>query len=314
MGRASRTLLDLDHVVTRDGEIYRVVGNLNSRTHFLGYNVYSPNADGDRFYQEQKYRKNFLEDENLPDDALDVYKIVPIDDITEHLDPIRAAKAKTESFASTVWHDLYTELVRLFGDDTVGIFGSSMFGLHLTPDGLVRKDIDFVIQGLEHVDALRHQLPRIRRNLGFSDVSRERQLLQHSRYAKVFRNEKNSIQSIIARRWTGLQLSPQVVTTIRFRDPAVPTPSDLVVSSSETTRNIVVSGQVTDAARSNLFPRQFTLMTESGPVEIYLIWWKFSTPVRDGDSVTLCGSLLPNRSQPTARLTNFVDHWLKIDG
>lgn len=94
-----------------------------------------------------------------------------------------------------------------------------MLGLHLTPEGNIRKDVDFVIQDATKIDILRRHLPGIREKLGFTEVTTERQVRQHDRYQRVFRNENNSIRSIIARRWTGLQLSEGVVTTIRFRDP-----------------------------------------------------------------------------------------------
>src|SRR5215471_2322260 len=130
--------VDLDHVVTSDGRIYRVVGNLESRTHFVGYNVYSPSEEGDRLYGGRRYIKNFIEEDNLPADALDVYRLVPIGKIVEHHDPVRSAIDNAATFSSTVWSDLYFELVRIFGRGSVGIFGSSMFGMHLTPAGNVR--------------------------------------------------------------------------------------------------------------------------------------------------------------------------------
>lgn len=79
-------VLDLDHVVMNNGRIYRVVGNLDSRTHFLGYNVYSPSADGDRRYRGEPYRKNFIEDEDLPADVLSTYELLAVEDIAEHRD------------------------------------------------------------------------------------------------------------------------------------------------------------------------------------------------------------------------------------
>jgi predicted nucleotidyltransferase len=64
---------DLDHVVMTDGRIYRVVGNLNHPAKFVGYNVYSPDPAGDRLFRSTPYRKNFTEDDELPDDAVDTY-------------------------------------------------------------------------------------------------------------------------------------------------------------------------------------------------------------------------------------------------
>jgi hypothetical protein len=40
-------LYDLDHVVLADGMIYRVLGNIRSKEHFWGYNIYSPHSNGD---------------------------------------------------------------------------------------------------------------------------------------------------------------------------------------------------------------------------------------------------------------------------
>lgn len=306
-------LLDLDHVVTRDGRIYRVVGTLDDQTRFLGYNVYSPGAGGDRLYRGEPYRKNFIEDHNLLPDVLDTYELLPATAVVEHHDPIKAARSSSATFRSTIWYDLYTELVRTFGEDAVGIFGSSMFGLHLTPEGGVRKDVDFVIEGIDNVPALRQELPKIREKLGFTSVTPERQLQQYTRYQRVFRNHHNSIRSIIARRWTSLQLTPSVVTTIRFRDPQHRMPLELVTPPAEGSDHTTLSGVVADADSSNLYPRRFTLITDTGPADVYIFWWKFSTPVRDGDTATLCGSLITTQNQPVVRLTSFTRHWLRIN-
>lgn len=312
MGVGLRRPLDLDHVVTGDGLIYRVVGNLDSRSHFLGYNVYSPNSHGDRYYRGVQYKKNFIEDERLPADVLDVYRLIKISEIVEHHDPIDSVYSNAASFRSTIWFDLYRELRRIFGPESVGIFGSSMFGLHLTPDGKVRKDIDFVIDGIENTGLLRQELPGIRKRLGFSEVSMERQLRQYERYRRIFRNENNSIRSIVARRWTSLQLSEEVVTTIRLRDPASIMPVDIVRSGSERP-DTVISGRVSDSDGSNLFPRIFELITETGRLKVCILWWKFSTPVRDGDQVTLCGTMILTGNVRILRLTNYSRHWLRID-
>lgn len=313
MNSTDVSLFDLDHVATSDGRIYRVVGNLDSRTHFLGYNVYSQSEDGDRLYRGDRYRKNYIEDDRLPSDVLDTYELVAVNEVTERHEPVKSARSNSATFKATIWFDLYEELVRIFGDDSVGIFGSSMFGLHLTPEGHVRKDVDFVIQGMSNVEVLRQALPGIRARLGFTTVTTERQLRQHARYQRVFRNENNSIQSIIARRWTGLQLSEHVVTTIRLRDPSFRIPVTMVSRLADDSNDVVVSGCVADADGSNLFPRKFRVLVRNEHIDVYVFWWKFSTPVRDGDAVTLCGSLIAIEDETVIRLTNFSRHWLRID-
>jgi hypothetical protein len=46
-----------------------------------------------------------------------------------------------------------------------------MFGMHLTPDGSVRKVVDFVIEGTGNIPVLREHLPAIRSKLGFTEVT-----------------------------------------------------------------------------------------------------------------------------------------------
>jgi hypothetical protein len=160
---------DLDHVVMPDGRIYRVVGNLDHPAKFVGYNVYSPHPSGDWDFRGTPYRKNFTEDDELPQDALDTYVMLPKARICEHLDPHIAAAEKASTFAGPPWAALRAELTTLFGPDAVGIFGSAMLGMHLTPNGQVRKDVDFVIEGSGNIPVLRERLPAIRSKLGFTE-------------------------------------------------------------------------------------------------------------------------------------------------
>jgi len=307
-------LYDLDHVLLSNRKIYRVLGNFRSERHFYGYNVYSSALSGDRIYGSERYRKNFLEDEQLPEDVLETYEVLNLSDVVLHLDPVQSAREKCLSFQQTLWFDLYETLTALFGEDAVGIFGSSMFHFHLTPDGQIRKDIDFVIEGLHHVETLRRCLPEIRQRLGFSEMSEARQLQQYRRYQKVFQNKHNAIQEIIKRRWTGLQLSETVVSTLRFRDKNIVLPFELVHDPLIVQRDTVVSGRVIDAKSSNLFPRMFQLeTTEHGAYPVYILWWKFSTPLREHDCVTLCGDKLLLEGREVLRVTNFHTHWLAFD-
>lgn len=304
---------DLDHVLLSNGKIYRVLGNLRDKEHFFGYNVYSPDSHGDRIYMGKRYRKNFLEDERLPQDALETYEVLNRRDVLVHFDPVQSAQEHSSSFRQTIWFDLYEKLMQWFGEEAVGIFGSSMFHLHLTPEGRVRKDVDFVIEGLEHVEKLRHALPEIRQQLGFQEVSEARQLQQYQRYQRVFRNTRNTIQEIIKRRWTSLQLSEQVVSTLRFREKSIVLPLEIVHNTTIVQRDVVISGEVLDEEWSNLFPRMFTLSTEKHLSPVYVWWWKFSTPVREHDRLTLCGDKIMLEGREVIRVTNFHDHWLAFD-
>lgn len=312
MSTLSRPVLDLDHAVMKDGRICRVAGNLDHPAKFVGYNVYSPDPHGDRKFRGERYRKNFTEDDELPRDALDTYVMLPKAQIAEHLDPIAAAAEHSGTFAGTPWADLYAELTNLFGAEKVGIFGSAMLGMHLTPDGQVRKDVDFVIEGAGNVPVLREHLPAIRAKLGFTEVTPERQDRQSQRYRRVFRNANNSTDLVIGRRWTAVQAPNGVVTTIRFRDPAVRVPYQLAAAFPVQAREITVTGQVAEADLGNLFPRMFKVQTGGHAWTVHLWWWKFATPVRDGETVTVHGSRRDLPGEPVIRVSSFTDHWLKI--
>jgi predicted nucleotidyltransferase len=303
---------DLDHVVMADGRIYRVVGNLDHPAKFVGYNVYSPDPDGDRLFRGTPYRKNYTEDDELPGDALSTYVMLPKARVCEHLDPRAAAAEKAGTFAGTPWAGLHAELTALFGADAVGIFGSAMLGMHLTPDGQVRKDVDFVIEGAANIPLLREHLPAIRSRLGFTEVTSARQGRQYERYRRVFRNENNSTDLVISRRWTALQAPNGIVTTIRFRDPAARTPYQLAGAFPVQAKDITVTGQVADADLGNLFPRVFRLLTGGYAYTVHLWWWKFASPVRDGDTVTVCGSRRDPAGPGVIRLSSFTSHWLHI--
>ena len=303
---------DLDHVLMADGRIYRVVGNLDHPATFVGYNVYSPDPGGDRLHAGTPYRKNYAEDDDLPQDALDTYVMLKASGICEHLDPHRAAAEQARTFAGTPWAGLHDELNGLFGADAVGIFGSAMLGMHLTPDRKVRKDVDFVIEGAGNIPVLREHLPAIRSRLGFTEVTSTRQDHQYQRYQRVFRNQNNSTDLVISRRWTAVQAPNGVVTTIRFRDTAVRMPCELADALPGHTRDVTVTGQVADADLGNLFPRMFRLVTTGYTYTVNLWWWKFASPVRDGETVTVCGTRLDMPGQRVIRVSSFTGHWLHI--
>jgi hypothetical protein len=187
-----------------------------------------------------------------------------------------------------------------------------MLGMHLTPTGSVRKDVDFVIEGAGNIPALREHLPAIRSRLGFTEVTTARQGRQYERYRRVFRNENNSTDLVITRRWTALQSPSGVVTTIRFRDPAIHIPYQLAAAFPVHARDVTVTGQVTDADLGNLFPRMFRLVTAGYAYTVHLWWWKFASPVRDGDIITVCGSRRDLPGQDVIRVSSFTSHWLHI--
>jgi hypothetical protein len=78
-------------------------GSRSQPAKFVGYNVYSPDRGGDRVFRGTPYRKNFTEDDELPQDALDTYVMLAKARICEHLGPHTAAAEKADTFAGSPW-------------------------------------------------------------------------------------------------------------------------------------------------------------------------------------------------------------------
>ena len=85
-------------------------------------------------------------------------------------------------------------------------------------------------------------------------------------------------ESVITRRWTAVQAPNGIVTTIRFRDPAVRVPYQLACAFPIQARDVTVTGRVTDADLGNLFPRMFSLATASQTYTVHLWWWNSPAP------------------------------------
>jgi predicted nucleotidyltransferase len=316
MDLSSLQLFDMDHVLLPDGKIYRVLGNFESTDRFLGYNLYSPASNGDRLFRGQPYVKNYIEEAILPEDVLETYDIVEKKDIVEYFDPIAAAQVKSNSFRGTIWFDLYEELVELFGKEAIGMFGSALPGLHLNKAGTIKNDVDFFIEGLENVPKLAAHLHEVREELGFTDYDPSTQEEICKGWRKVFRNEHNTFERIIDRRWSGMQLttdSSKVLNTFRFRDKSVTALLGLIDTANIAVKNVQLSGTVTDDRGGNLYPRTFTIVTDNGMCDIYSMWWKFSSPVSKGDNVIVRGNIVDGQKHQTLILTNYIDHFIKIN-
>lgn len=309
---------DMDHVMVEDGRIYRVLGNFAlDDGGFLAYNLYSPNDQGDRMFRGKPYIKNYTEDTTAPQDVLETYDIVHPEEVVEFFNPIEAAKRMQGAYEGTVWAKLHEKLADTFGEDSIGIFGSALpgAGMHQNPDGTIKNDVDFFIEGLSNVPLLETKLTEVREDLGFSDYTSDSQQGILTAWSKVFRNPNNTLEEIMSRRWSGMQFrdgDKTVLNTFRFRDREAIAPAQLITPGNIVRRNVEIEGVALDSAGSNLYPRTFTVETESGQQPIYSFWWKFSSPVRDEDRVALCGDVIDVEGQEVLRLTNYEDHWIKL--
>jgi predicted nucleotidyltransferase len=316
MEDTTKQLYDMDHVLMPDGKIYRILGNFKSDDKAFGYNLYSPAADGDRTFRGERYVKNYKEEATQAEDVLSTYDILNKKDIVEFFDPISTAQERMPSFEGTIWSKLYDELVQRFGKESIGIFGSALPGLHLAADGSLKNDVDFFIEGVSNVPVLSEQLSEVREDLGFTDYDPYVQQEIRNGWKKVFRNPHTSFDKILDRRWSGMQLtisdSNKVLNTFRFRDKSILTSLDLVNPANIVRHNVQLSGVVSNAVIGNLYPRMFTVSGDGTEYEVYSLWWKFSSPVLDDDSVTVCGNLVTVEGKEVLVLTNYVNHYIQI--
>jgi predicted nucleotidyltransferase len=304
----------MDQVLLDDGRIIRIMGNFSSDDYFFGYNVYSPDPNGDRYFRGKPYIKNYFEENDSISDVIDTYEIFEKNKIIEFFDPISTAQGIAKSYSGTIWYDLYDGLIKIFGSDSVGLLGSALSGLHLRGDGQIRNDIDYFLEGLVNVPLLQKNMRKIREELGFKDYGPEATQDIFNECSRVIRNPNTTISKIIERRWSGMELpgNKPIRNTIRFRDKGLITPFSILGNENILKKNIVIDGTVTNAIQSNLYPRMFNINSNTDSYKISCLWWKLSSPVLDGDKINICGDLLEIEGEKIIRITNFKEHWLQL--
>lgn len=307
-------LYDMDQVLLDDGRIIRVMGNFDNGTQFFGFPVYSPDSSGDRVFRGTRYSKYKSESTYSVDSVLDTCEIIEKARITEFFDPIETAKSNNNSYAGTIWHDLYIKLVSIFGENNVGLLGSALSGLHFNLEGKLKNDVDFFIEGIDKVTILEKNMQSVREYLGFCDYEPDILKVIYDECSEVYSNPNNTLRKIIERRWSGMELPGDlpVRNTMRFRDKNIESPFGLL-SKKSLEENRKVRGIVSQAIGGNLFPRHFSITTSQGDVhDIYCMWWKISSPVKDGDEVEVCGDILNMNGNEAVRIANFENHWIHI--
>lgn len=304
----------MDQVLLNDGRIIRVMGNFDNGTHFFGFNVYSPDRRGDRLFRGTKYSKYKSESTYGGASVLDTCEIIDKKQVVEFFDPIETAKTNNASYSQTIWHDLYLKLVSIFGADNIGLLGSALSGLHFNLEGKLKNDVDFFIEGIDKVSILEKYMQCVREDLGFCDYEPEVLKVIYDECNEVYSNPNNTLEKIIERRWSGMELpgNPPVRNTMRFRDKSINSPFELLSPITEQ-QNEKICGIVNQAIGGNLFPRHFSITTAAGNVhDVYCLWWKISSPVKDGDEVEVCGDILNIDGTETVRIDNFENHWIHI--
>ena len=304
----------MDQVLLSDGRIIRVLGNFDDDERFFGFNVYSPDSKGDREFRGVRYSKYKSESTSGHTNVLDTCEVIGKYQVVDFFDPVLTAQANSDSYNGTIWHELYTALTSIFGVENIGLLGSALSGLHFDIEGKLKNDVDFFIEGIENVAVLEKRMKQVREDIGFCDYEPAVLKVIYDECAEVYSNPNNTLDKIIARRWSGMELPGKnpIRNTMRFRDKTITTPFD-VLSRNVAHTNSKVRGVVSGAIGGNLFPRHFKLTTsDERTYDVYCLWWKISSPVRDGDDVEVCADLLTIAGHDALRIVDFKNHWLHI--
>ena len=210
----------------------------------------------------------------------DVIKI-PKNSIVRHFDP---RQANIKSNLAGIWKLIYDQLINAgIPQSDIGIFGSTLVGFPLS------KDIDFVVYGMDNLLKVREKLPSIKSRLGIFDIQLKHIEHQITKYSKRHSLLTSNFEKIIPNKWSALQISDGILSTIRFafKDNEVPDKFNQHMLSEGI--GISVIGEVIDATYSDFCPRLFTIKLGYKIYHVSTYEWAYQSCVKKGDRVAVKG-------------------------
>lgn len=219
---------------------------------------------------------------------------VPLEDIIEVFNPKEAFRTFLANEEKTIWRELAESFTNIGGvpSEDIGIFGSHLVDLSRTADGQLRKDIDFVIYGLDNFRKLRYGgLEKIRQKLGLGRISPDHIMWHTKKYGENHSPRATNFPETLKRKWPSLQIAPGILSTLRFVYKPDEIPSNPVISPAM--RRISIVGAVETAENTNFIPRTFAVASSYQKSRqkflVVTYFWAFHSPVREGDLVEITG-------------------------
>jgi len=281
-------LQECDYVLGDDGSFYIIRGYWDE---CLACKVFSPDKFGDRFNNitKEMYSK-VIEGYHIPR-VLGSYKkyFKPRENLDSNFKDLRG-----------IWKRFYNEILNCgIQKEDVGIMGSYLIGFD------VKKDVDFVVYGIENCKLLKSKISSLKKNLGATSITNEHIEYQINKHTRGY-SRNNSFRKLLNNKWNSVQISDGILSTIRF-----------VYKEGEILENYfnkkivlekIISGEVVEDLNSSFSPRSFVVRTKDRVYTVATYLWIYQTCVKNGTKVKIKGNL---REDNIITLDKF-SHWIEV--
>lgn len=285
-------LSDLDYIEDVNGNFWIVHGEGKN---FYCNLVFAQSDLGDRvnFFNGQKYLKVILG--NMDFVPLEKVKVKKV------LNPKNFFQDNYSSIPEE-WKKI-PDAIKSIGvsKGDIGIFGSFLLGFNVV------KDVDYVVYGDENCKRVLENIELLRARIGCCSISDKHIEYQSKKYGQFYSSE-NDFKKILSRNVAGMQMSEDVLSTIRFVHGHSEVQEDIALRCG---RDFTLEGKVIDSFGFNFVPRIASLDSEMGTIRLLTYNWMFKSCLRDGDKIKVKGEYCEENN--TLYLSK-KEHWLKYLG
>lgn len=297
----SKIISDLNYLLTYDGIIYLVKGYYHPPQGVFAYPVFWPDKDGQRLHPTLgRYTKNVSDFNKEIFELHPEYRhsFIPVNTplvskshITKIFHPRDKIKQFVEKEKGSIWYQIFKYLTKKtkIPKEDIGILGSYLVDMNRNINGKHIKDVDFAIYGLKNLQKIKQSIENLTNHFGFSHISKDHILWHKEKFGKHFDTALNSFEKTLANKWSSIQVSPGLLTTLRFvykQNEIPPNPITTPVVSS-----IQIKGKVIEDVGTNFVPRVFQIKSGSKIYTVATYFWAFQSCVRNGNQILVTGSL-----------------------
>jgi predicted nucleotidyltransferase len=281
-----------DYVMDTNKDFHFISSYFHEENKLFAVKVFEVNEAGGRFNQNGLRYKKVVED-NMGS--------VLLSTIEEHLSPKNSSNLKLN--LDGIWRKIYHGIRSLgIPDDDIGIFGSSLIGFPIT------KDVDFIIYGLDNIPKLKNNITQLRSMLGVAPISEDHIRYQSKKYSRNHDPTYTNFERLLRNKWSSLQISEGVLTTIRFSLRPTEISKQFMVSPDTSGEPISLEGRVIDDSLVDIRPRIFTIEQNRKEYTVLTYYWAYQSCVRKDDLVRIEGESINDKI-----ILNKYNHgvWLK---
>jgi predicted nucleotidyltransferase len=264
---------DCDYVKTKNNDFYIVKGYFQSKEYLYTTRVFEVGSTGNRL------NANGLRYNKVCADVIVKLKK------NEVMQVFRPEEAIIKHQLTDIWRDIYLTLLQMqIRDEWIGIIGSGLIGFPII------KDVDFILYGTTARNIFREKIDWFRK-LGISSINTKHLSYHCQKYARNHNPKYSSWKSLINNKWSGLQVTENILTTVRFGySKYTDVPRELIYRPINTGKIVEVTGEVIDANMTDYTPRVFRIRTpKNRQLWIKTLFWAFQSCVKTGQTVKVRG-------------------------